>query len=103
MGRKEQCDNIDRMSKILLERQEILDKLESVLDELDEKNDEFQAIKEYFSSEQRMKDIDADEKGEIPESINRAALTQDELYNMLEDNHDVAVHMIESAAGILKL
>ena len=49
-----------------------------------------------------MNDIDDDENGEIPDYINKAALTQDELYNLIMDSHDTAVHMMESAVQILK-
>ena len=93
---------IDRMSKFLLKRQELTDRLEELLDELDGGREEFEELKDYLSSEQRMLDLDADENGEIPEDINRAVLSQDELYNLLEDNHEVAIHMIESAVDMLK-
>lgn len=93
---------IDRMSKFLLKRQELTDRLEELLDELDGGREEFEELKDYLSSEQRMLDLDADENGEIPENINRAVLSQDELYNLLEANHEAAIHMMESAVDMLK-
>ena len=100
--KEEQLANIDRMSKLLMNRQKLLNKLEAVLNELDASSEELKELSEYFISDQRMNDIEDDENGEIPDSINRAVLSEDELYNMLEDNHDVALHMMESAAGMLK-
>ena len=98
----ERAIKIDRMSKFLLKRQELTDRLEELLDELDGGREEFEELKDYLSSEQRMLDLDADENGEIPENINRAVLSQDELYNLLEANHEVAIHMMESAVDMLK-
>lgn len=97
-----QCRNIDRMSKILLDRVRQIDEMEALLQEIDSTKAEFEELKEYFISSQRLNDIIDDENGEIPDSINRAALTQDELYNLLDDNHDIAIHMMESAVGMLK-
>ena len=100
--KEKQLANINRMSKLLLERQELLNKLEAVLSELDAGSEEFKELSEYFISEQRMNDIDDDENGEIPDNINKAALTQDELYNLIMDSHDTAIHMMESAVQMLK-
>ena len=100
--RKEQLSNIERMSKLLMDRQDLLNKLEEVLNELDASSEGLKELSEYFISDQRINDIEDDENGEIPEGINRAVLSEDELYNMLEDNHDVAIHMMESAVGMLK-
>ena len=102
MDKNEQFSRIDRMSKMLLKRQELINRLEDVLEELDKDYSCFKELDAYFSSEERMKDVEDDENGEIPNTINRAALSQDELYNLLEDNHDVAVHMVESAIKILR-
>lgn len=102
MNKKEQLERIDRMSKILLKRQELMDRIEDMLKEVDEGKEEFEELKQYFISEQRMNDVDDDENGEIPDTVNRAALTQDELYDLLGDCHDVAIHMMESAVEMLK-
>ena len=100
--KEKQYENIDRLSKILLNRQDLINELEEILNELDAQKEGFKELNEYLLSDQRMNDIEDDENGEIPEGINRAVLTQDEPYNLLEDNRDVAVHMVESAARMLK-
>ena len=97
-----QYENIDRMSNILLEYIKNIEEMETLLQKIDSMKSEIEELKEYFYSAQRLSDIIDDENGDIPESVNRAVLTQDELYNMLDDNHDVAIHMMESAVGMLK-
>lgn len=100
--KKVQYENIDRMSKILLERIELIEDMESLLQDMDAQKDSFRDLNEYFNSAQRLNDIIDDENGDIPDNINKAALTQDELYNLLMDSRDTAVHMMENALEILK-
>ena len=43
------------------------------------------ALKEYMDSGQWRLDYEADEAGEIPASVKRGVLSEDGLYNLLED------------------
>ena len=43
------------------------------------------ALKEYYSCGQWLEDYEADERGEIPRGIKRGVLSQDGLYNLLDE------------------
>ena len=70
----------------------LYDRLAGLLGELDARREELLALhaeveklKKYQSSGRWLQDYEADERGEIPQDVNRSVLSQDGLYNLLED------------------
>ena len=68
------------------------DRLRRVTTVLTEKTEELEAIapdvdilKGYFASQQWLYDFEADERGEISPGVNRSVLSEDGLYNLLEE------------------
>ena len=51
-------------------------------------------LKDYISSGQWLKDFEADERGEIGTDVDRSALSEDGLYNLMEDLDDL-MHTFE--------
>ena len=45
----------------------------------------YDALKEYYESGLWLSDYEADERGELPADLKRGVLSQDGLYNMLND------------------
>lgn len=52
-------------------------------DDIDQ--EDLDALREYLDSGQWQKDFEADEAGEIPVDIKRGVLSEDGLYNLLEE------------------
>jgi len=46
-------------------------------------------LKDYISSGQWLKDFEADERGEIGTDVDRSVLSEDGLYNLMEDLDDL--------------
>lgn len=90
------------MENIMVRQEENVKKLEFMLKQIDDSQKDYEALNEYYYSEQRDKDLDDEEKHLIPENIRRGVLSEDEVYNMFIDYHDAALHMIETALKILK-
>lgn len=51
-------------------------------------------LKDYISSGQWLKDFEADERGEIGTDVDRSVLSEDGLYNLMEDLDDL-MHTFE--------
>ena len=51
--------------------------------------DNFKALKRYQKSGKWQKDYEADEQGKIPAELKRGVLSQDGLYNLLQDATEV--------------
>ena len=48
-------------------------------------NDDIEALREYLGSGKWQKDFEADEQGKLPESLKRGVLSEDGLWNLLEE------------------
>ena len=76
---KEACDELDAAMNALAEA------LEKYGNELDNIN----ALAEYYESSEWMKDFEDDEAGLIPEEVDRGALSEDGIYDLLMDQKNV--------------
>ena len=77
------------------------DKLSKISDVLTEKAEELETsasevvlLKEYVVSGQWLEDYEADENGQVSPEVNRSVLSQDGLYDLLEDLDDL-MHTFE--------
>ena len=76
---KEACDELDAAMNALAEA------LEKYGNELDNINQ----LAEYYESSEWMRDFEDDEAGLIPEDIDRGALSEDGIYDLLMDQKNV--------------
>ena len=51
--------------------------------------DNYKALKKYQKSGRWLKDYEADEQGKLPADLKRGVLSQDGLYDLLQDASDV--------------
>ena len=63
----------------------VLGALEEAVDEYEDFTSEIDALKEYMASGQWKEDYEADEAGQLPSGLKRGVLSQDALYNLLND------------------
>ena len=95
-------DHIIKMENIMVNQENTIKKLEKILEELDANQEDYAALTEYYYSEQRFQDLEDDQNNKIPENINRGVLSEDGLYNIFQDTHELALHMMEIALKLLK-
>ncbi|MBR4277409.1 MAG: DUF4298 domain-containing protein [Lachnospiraceae bacterium] len=81
----------DNRIKRITEMEAAMDKVSKVLDGIHEKLSELKKLtgdidklEEYYENEWR-DDFDADERGELPGNLKRGVLTEDALYELLEE------------------
>jgi hypothetical protein len=68
---------MDKVSKVL-------DGIHEKLSELKKLTGDIDKLEEYYENEWR-DDFDADERGELPGNLKRGVLTEDALYELLEE------------------
>ena len=68
------------------------DKVQSALsvllaaeNKLEELNDDIDVLREYYDSGQWQKDFEADEQGKLPKDLKRGILSEDGLWNLLDE------------------
>ena len=84
----EQKAIIERISLMEVRYDEVtrvLAALEEAVDEYEDFKSEIDALKEYMASGQWKEDYEADEAGQLPSGLKRGVLSQDALYNLLND------------------
>jgi len=81
----------DNRIKRITEMEAAMDKVSKALDGIHEKLSELKKLtgdidklEEYYENEWR-DDFDADERGELPGNLKRGVLTEDALYELLEE------------------
>lgn len=92
----DQIERIKKMSAMLksaqaacTELEEAMNRLAAALEDYDAQLDNINALSAYYDSEDWLKDFADDEAGLIPEDIDRGALSEDGIYNLLSDQKGV--------------
>lgn len=98
----EQYGHIVEMETIRVQQEERLKEMNTLMDQITAGCGEYQALIEYYYSEQRNRDLEDDAKGLIPEDLERGVLSEDGLYDLIGDYRDTAIRMLEVAVQMLK-
>ena len=99
---QEAIDRVNKMEVMLNQASEAIQQLSSALDKYEEAKDAIIALDQYYSSEDWMKDFEADEAGLFPHDMKRGVLSEDAAWNVLSDYHSLNVRMLEVVTAILK-
>lgn len=94
--------HISEMETILDHHQALLDQLNPLLVTFSEHQAEYRRLAEYYTSEQFMKDYEVSNAPSFPKDIKCGVLSEDAVYNLLADNHQIAIRMITIALDILE-
>ena len=92
----EQLERIIKMSTILKEAKEACEELDLAMERLGEALEKYEGqrdniliLSEYYESREWMKDFEDDEAGLIPDGIDKGALSEDGIYDLLMDQKNV--------------
>ncbi|MBR2696878.1 MAG: DUF4298 domain-containing protein [Parasporobacterium sp.] len=92
----DQIERIKKMSSMLKsskaaceELEEAMNRLAEALESYEKELDNIDALSAYYDSEDWLKDFADDEAGLIPQDIDRGALSEDGIYNLLSDQKGV--------------
>ena len=91
------------------EMEQRLDEATAAVRQMEEALERYEAAQEavkelgnYLDSEEWRKDFADDEKGLLPQDLKRGVLSEDCIWNLLEDNRDVAMRMKGLSDKLLK-
>jgi len=89
----EHIKRIYEMEKAYEHAQIAVKKLESAIDYYASAIPDIKQLENYLNSEERRCDIEADEAGRLQCELRRGVLSEDGLWNLLEDNDRLKDHM----------
>ena len=86
---KEQLRRIRQMERHLARAASALKRLSSALDKYEEAKTDIAALASYYGSDEWKQDYAADEAGLLPKDLKRGVLSEDGIWNLLEDNKEL--------------
>ena len=98
----EHISEITRMEHHLNDANAALREFSAALEKLQAAQVWIHELERYYGSEEWHQHCKADESGELPADLPRGVLSEDAIYNLLTDHHELAIQMLETAAEMLK-
>lgn len=88
-------ERIQKMEERLDRASQVVMKLSAALDEYAGTLDDIRVLESYYGSEEWKKDFTDDEANRLPKDLKRGVLSEDAIWNMLEDNRALMTRMEE--------
>ena len=95
MDKQARIERISLMEDRYDELTRVLAGLEEAVGEYEDFKDELEVLKEYMQSGEWKEDYEADEAGQLPSGLKRGVLSEDGLYNLLQDADKIIRHALE--------
>ena len=91
----EQINRIRLMEECLDESRNAVDRLNAALDSYFAVRSKYMALVEYYDDGQWRRDFDDDEAGKLPPDLKRGVLSEDAVWNLIEDHRAALERMKE--------
>lgn len=91
----EQIERIQKMEERLDHASQVMMKLSATLDDYFEMLEDIRVLESYYGSEDWKKDFADDEAQRLPKNLKRGVLSEDAIWNLLEDNRNLKARMEE--------
>ena len=69
--------------------------LSAALDKYEAAQEALKMLSDYYGSDEWKQDFADDEAGRLPKDLRRGVLSEDGIWNLLNDSHDLNTHMQE--------
>lgn len=98
----EQTERIRQMERQLESASAAIMELAAALDKYQEAQKAIATLSDYYGSDEWKQDFADDEAGRLPKSLKRGVLSEDGIWNMLADSHELNVRLAETVTDVLK-
>ena len=92
-----QIERIKQMERYLYRASQAVMRLSAALDEYGDAQDALRQLSDYYGSDAWKQDFEDDSKGLLPPDLKRGVLSEDAVWNLLEDVRDLKERMREIA------
>ncbi len=89
----EQIERIRHMEQQFNRAASAVMQLSVALDQLQESQDAIKALSDYYGSDTWKQDFTDDERGRLPHNLRRGVLSEDAIWNLLEDYRELKQRM----------
>ena len=98
----EQLTRIREMERRLDEAATAVQGLEEAMNRYEAAMEAIATLSSYLGSEEWRQDLADDEKGLLPHDLKRGVLSEDGIWNLLEENHELALRIKDLSDKLLK-
>lgn len=96
----DQIDRIKRMEACLDESSEAIKALSDALEKYCAAQAKYRELVKYYDGGQWRRDFEDDEAGKIPKELKRGVLSEDAVYNLIEENREALETMKKICAEV---
>ena len=97
-----QTERIKKMERYLDRASTAVMELSAALDKYEDAQKAISALSRYYGSDEWRQDFEDDEAGKLPRDLKRGVLSEDGIYDMLQDNRQLEVRTAELLAEIVR-
>ncbi len=97
-----QIERIEKMEENLNRAQQAVRKLEVAFSEYEEIQEAYKELNDYYGSDLWMQDFEDDEAGKLPKDLKRGVLSEDAVYDLLAENHELTLRMLKLITNALE-
>ncbi len=88
-------ERITEMERCLDASRAAVDRLAEAFDAYEAVQKDYIKLSDYYGSAKWNEDYEADEAGRIPKDLKRGVLSEDAVYDLITDNHELVVRMMK--------
>ena len=91
----DQIERIMKMEQCLDASEKAIRELSEALSAFEEVQAQYRQLSGYYGSDQWIEDYEDDEAGKLPKDLKRGVLSEDGIWNMLEDHRNLKARVEE--------
>ena len=99
--KNESVKRIEHFEPILDESRKAIDSFKKEL-AIFKKCEKIKELSSYYGSDEWFSDFESYENGEIDKSVKCGVLSEDEIFDVIEESRELAVEMLDASSYILK-
>ena len=88
-------ERITEMERCLDASRAAVDRLAEAFEAYEAVQKDYIRLSDYYGSAAWVRDYEADEAGKLPTGLKRGVLSEDAVYDLITDNHELAVRMMK--------
>jgi len=88
-----QIERIEKMEEYLNASEKAVQELSEALERYEEVLGSLKKLSDYYGSTLWMRDYETDEAGKLPSDLKRGVLSEDAVYDLLTEHHELVLRM----------
>ena len=98
---EKRLENITKMENILNRTDNLISEMQILLEKWEQNQEDFTELMNYYTSEERGKDLEDDRLKIIPQDLPRGVLSEDAVFDTYGNRKDLSIKMIKlGVAGL---